>query len=31
MIHVAGDVGTVGAVQALAGAVGARCYPIVVE
>ncbi|MET0366618.1 MAG: ferredoxin--NAD(+) reductase [Methylobacterium sp.] len=31
VIHVAGDVGTVGAVQALAGAVGARCYPIVVE
>lgn len=31
IIHVAGDIGTVGAVQALAGAVGARCYPIVVE
>ncbi len=31
VIHVAGDIGTVGAVQALAGAVGARCYPIVVE
>ncbi|MCJ2012574.1 ferredoxin--NAD(+) reductase [Methylobacterium sp. J-076] len=30
VIHVAGDIGTVGAVQALAGAVGARCYPIVV-
>lgn len=30
VIHVAGDVATVGAVQALAGAVGARCYPIVV-
>ncbi len=31
VIHVAGDIATVGAVQALAGAVGARCYPIVVE
>ncbi len=30
VVHVAGDVATVGAVQALAGAVGARCYPIVV-
>lgn len=31
VIHVAGDIATVGAVQALAGAVGARCYPIVVD
>ncbi|MBE7249369.1 MAG: ferredoxin--NAD(+) reductase [Actinomycetospora chiangmaiensis] len=30
VVHVAGDVATVGAVQALAGAVGARCYPIIV-
>jgi NAD(P)H-flavin reductase len=30
IVHVAGDVATVGAVQALAGAVGARCYPIIV-
>jgi NAD(P)H-flavin reductase len=30
VVHVAGDGATVGAVQALAGAVGARCYPIVV-
>lgn len=30
VVHVAGDVATVGAVQALAGAVGARCFPIIV-
>ncbi len=31
VVHVAGDVATVGAVQALAGAVGARCFPIIVK
>ncbi|MWV21295.1 ferredoxin--NAD(+) reductase [Methylobacterium sp. 2A] len=29
VVHVAGDVSTVGAVQVLAASVGARCYPIV--
>ncbi|WP_426315286.1 ferredoxin--NAD(+) reductase [Methylobacterium fujisawaense] len=31
VVHVAGDVSTVGAVQVLAAAVGARCYPIVID
>jgi len=31
VVHVAGDVSTVGAVQVLAASVGARCYPIVVD
>ena len=31
VVHVAGDVSTVGAVQVLAASVGARCYPIVID
>lgn len=31
VIHVAGDVSTVGAVQVLAASVGARCHPIVID
>ncbi|WP_246692305.1 hypothetical protein [Methylobacterium sp. WL1] len=31
VVHVAGDIATVGAVQVLAAAVGARCYPIVLD
>ena len=31
VVHVAGDHSTVGAVQVLAAAVGARCYPIVID
>ncbi|TXM99998.1 ferredoxin--NAD(+) reductase, partial [Methylobacterium sp. WL103] len=31
VVHVAGDSSTVGAVQVLAAAVGARCYPVLVD
>lgn len=31
VVHVAGDIATVGAVQVLAASVGARCYPIVLD